>query len=104
MSSVEKNMAQNIYENMKNTFLDKLDDKEKEKYQKFGEKFYNSFNVDKGMPFDTSINLEESLAYIVESLKSGLHPKFLTEDERMLVQAGYGDEWYKKWGYDSIDI
>jgi len=98
-----KPIAENMYEQMKNSFLDKLDDKEKEKYQKFGEKFYNSFNVETGHPYDTStINLEESLAYVVESLKSGLHPKCLTEDEVMLVRAGYGDEWYKHWGYDSI--
>jgi len=92
-----------MYEKMKHSFLDQLDEKEKVKFQKFGEKFYNSFNVDTCQPYDTSsINLEESLAYVVESLKSGLHPKYLTEDEKMLVEAGYGKEWYKKWGYDSI--
>jgi hypothetical protein len=48
--------------------------------------------------------MEESLAYVVESLKSGLHPKYLTEDERTLVRAGYGDQWYEKWGYTSKDL
>jgi hypothetical protein len=48
--------------------------------------------------------MEESLAYVVESLKSGLHPKYLTEDEIMLLRAGYGDEWYQKWGYKKEDL
>jgi hypothetical protein len=96
--------AEKIYESMKKTFLDKLNDEEKERYQKFGEKFYNSFNVETGNPFDTNtINMEESLAYVIESIKSGLHPKYLTEDEQMLIRAGYGDHWYTKFGYDSIE-
>jgi len=103
-SNNNNNRAETMYEQMKHHFLDKLDEKEKEKYLKFGEKFYNSFNVDTGHPYDAhTISMEESLAYVVESLKSGLHPKYLTEDEVMLVQAGYGDEWYKKWGYDSLE-
>jgi len=96
--------AEAMYDKMKHAFLDQLDEKEKEKYQKFGEKFYNSFNVNTGQPYDSStISLEESLAYVVESLKSGLHPRCLTEDEVMLLRAGYGDDWYTKWGYDSLD-
>ena len=47
--------------------------------------------------------MEEAVSYVVESLKSGLHPKYLTEDEQVLLQAAYGDEWYKEWGYDSIN-
>jgi hypothetical protein len=90
---------------MKQSFLDKASEKDIENYKKFGEKFYNSFDVDTGMPTDNNvINMEESLAYIVESLKSGLHPKYLSEDEIMLIRAGYGDEWYTRWGYKKEDL
>ena len=99
---MSNSLSENMYEKMKKTFLENMNEEDKEKYQKFGEKFYNSFNVETCQPYDNSIHLEESLAYVVESLKSGLHPKYLTEDEKILVQAGYGDEWYKNWGYDSI--
>lgn len=94
-----------FFEQMKKSFLDKASDEEKERYQRFGEKFYNSFDVEKGEPFDPSvINMEEALAYVVESLKSGLHPKHLTEDEQMMMRAGYGEEWFKNWGYTENDL
>lgn len=97
-------MANKFFDRMKKTFLDSASEEDKEKYQKFGEKFYNSFDVNTGNPNDNTIFMEESLAYVVESLKSGLHPKYLTEDEIVLLQAGYGDEWYKKWGYKRDDV
>jgi hypothetical protein len=91
---------------MKKTFLDNASQEEKDRYQKFGEKFYNQFNVDTGKPncMDPTICMEESLAYVVESLKSGLHPKHLTFDEATLLKAGYGDKWFEKWGYQEKEI
>ena len=81
---------------------------EREKFQKIGERLYSSFDAQKGtlLPGQDveSIRLEESLAYVVESLKSGLHPKYLTYDEIHLLRAGYGDEWYKKWNYTEEDL
>ena len=85
-----------------------LPDEEREKFQRIGERLYNSFDVHKGQVLPNqgadSIRLEESLAYVVESMKSGLHPKYLTEDEIHLLRAGYGDEWYTKWGYAKEDV
>lgn len=81
---------------------------QKQQFMKLGEKFYNSFNVHKGEIFqekdDKVINLEEALAYVVESMKSGLHPKYLTEDEVHLLKAGFGDKWYEEWGYEEKDL
>jgi hypothetical protein len=85
-----------------------LPEEQKQQFLKLGEKFYNSFDVYKGDIFqkkdDNCIHLEEALAYVVESMKSGLHPKYLNEDEVHLLKAGYGDEWYKNWGYEKSDI
>lgn len=64
-----------------------------------GEKFHESFNVSKGDLHD--IDMEEALAYVVESLKSGIHPAYLDEDEKAILAAGYGEKWYEKWGYAS---
>ena len=67
-----------------------------------GEKFHESFDVAKGTVHNTNeISMEEALAYVVESLKSGIHPAYLTDDEKALLMAGYGEEWYKQWGYAS---
>jgi hypothetical protein len=83
-----------------------LPPEEIEKYEKIGQRLY--MNHDEAMgEFKTSssaITLEESLAYVVEGLKSGLHPKFLSSDEIHLLRAGYGDEWFTQWGYTREDV
>jgi len=97
--------ATEMFHKLRTRFLENLPDEDKEAYRRFGEKFHSSFDVDTGSPIDLStINMEESLAYLVESLKSGLHPTYLTEDEVVLLKAGYGEEWYTKWGYTKNDL
>lgn len=100
--------ANEIFEKMKKSFLDKMSEEDKDRYAKFGEKFYQSFDVNTGGPISDpnkiEICMEESLAYVVESLKSGLHPSYLNEDETTLLRAGYGEEWYKNWGYQKKDL
>ena len=88
--NVEKGMTAEQIENMK----------------VLGEKFHESFDVAKGTIHNNTneINMEEALAYVVESLKSGIHPSYLSEDEIAMVKAGYGEEWYKNWGYCLEDI
>lgn len=66
-----------------------------------GEKFHESFDISKGTVKDlNNIDMEEALAYVVESLKSGIHPSYLTEDEKAMMSAGYGEDWMTKWGYE----
>lgn len=101
---MKTNDANDIFQSMRKSIIQSIPPEERENYQKLGEKFHQSFNVFTGTVEDLSaISMEESLAYIVESLKAGLHPSFLTEDERAMLVAGYGDEWYKKWGYTQTE-
>lgn len=98
----ENKISMEIFNNMRQKFLDNLPDEEREAYQKFGEKFHSSFDVNSGSSVNLSeINMEEALAYVVQSLESGLHPKYITEDEDALLTAAYGEEWYKKWNYET---
>ena len=48
--------------------------------------------------------MEEALSYVVETLKSGLHPKYLDEDDKALLEAGYGEKWFENWGYQQEDV
>jgi hypothetical protein len=52
----------------------------------------------------TDIFLEESLAYVSENVKAGLHPRYLNAEDVDLLVAGYGNEWYKDFGYEKDDI
>jgi len=104
-----------FFRQMRETFIGQLSEEDVERYQKFGEAFYESFNMETGSPFemgvdntgssgDGAVPLEESLAYVVESLKAGLHPAYLSVEEQTLVQACYGEEWYRRFGFESLTL
>ena len=98
----ENKLSMEIFESMRTKFLENLPEEEREAYQKFGEKFHSSFDVNTGSSVNLSeINMEEALAYVVQGLESGLHPKYITEDEDALLTAAYGEEWFKKWNYET---
>ena len=91
-----------IFQNMKQKFIESVPEEDRKAYERFGEKFHASFDVNTGNPVDLSnICMEEALSYVVQGLNAGLHPKYITEDEDALLQAAYGDEWFTKWGYSS---
>jgi hypothetical protein len=97
-------VSEKLFESMKTSLVKNLSEDDKASYQKFGEKFHKMLET---MSFETEgrneICMEESLSYIVESLKSGLHPRYLSLDEQKLVEAGYGEKWFQKWGYESLE-
>ena len=98
-------VANKMYEDIKQKIFANLPEEERTKYQRLGEKFHSSFNVGSGTTYDLStINMEEAVAYVVESLKSGLHPPYLTEDEKVLLESAYGTSWYTQWGYQDSDL
>jgi hypothetical protein len=91
-----------FFETIKKKYLDNLSPEEVKQYERFGEKFYAlDFSKQKIDDGKKVINLEESLANICRGLQSGLHPSFISEEEERLLKAAYGEEWYKKFGYDS---
>jgi hypothetical protein len=84
-----------------------LTDEQKKGYERLAEKFHQSFDVENQQQRDHNVKeiaLEECLAYLVESLKSGLHPKHMTKMERDLVKSHFKDEWYTYFGYDRGDL
>lgn len=92
---------------MVNSALKAMSPADIEHYKKLGESLYKDIN------FETS-NIEsknnlppyiaDAVAYIVESLKSGLHPSMLHKDEVNVLEEVYGKEWYKKWNYTENDL
>ena len=84
-----------------------LTEEQKEEYGRLAEKFHQSFDVSKQAPGDHNVKeiaLEECLAYLIESLKSGLHPQHMTKAERGLVESHYGDKWYEVFEYEREEL
>lgn len=74
-----------------------------EEYKKKGEEFFA--NVDfEDKDGNTIPPVESACAYITEGLKSGIHPSYLDDDEKRVMEEIYGKEWYKKWGWESLEF
>lgn len=76
---------------------------EQKKYEEMGEHMYGNIDTafnEKG-EFNAAV---ETVAQIRVMLQSGMHPSFLSKDEREFLENYIGKEWYKEFGYLEADI
>lgn len=78
------------------------------KYAKLGESFYKDVDYETSAIIDkTNIVppfMKNAVKYIEESLKSGLHPCMMTNEEKELMKSIYGIKWYENYGYVEGDL
>lgn len=75
-----------------------------EKYKRLGESMYKDIDFENGTIQNV---IDESLKKMDHTLKSGLHPSMLSDDEKNLLKEEIGEKWYEKYGYvedDLVDI
>jgi len=114
----EKHVQTSFFQQMRKKMESQVSPEHQEELRKEGEKYFEKIHHlyeesqvpmivdDKNTKKEKgpTIDLEESLAYLTENLKSGLHPQYLTEADVQLIVAGYGNEWYQTFGYEAQDI
>lgn len=66
-----------------------------DEYKKIGEKMYNT--IDFVNPLMENEPLINSIAYINEALKSGLHYTYLSDNEKLIMKEHYGKNWFEKY-------
>jgi hypothetical protein len=106
MSSNSKTSKNSLWDNdMVNAAKKSMSKEELLRYEKIGESMF------KDIDFETSAIsnnkdplLSDAVAYIIEGLKSGLHPSMLDSDELNVLENYYGKEWYESWGYKKEDL
>ena len=90
---------------MVNNAIKAMSKEDLEKYKKVGEQLYGNVNFEDSTVINKLITpVDEAIAYIEEGLKSGLMPHDLDENEVILLQQTYGEEWYKKYGFSREEV
>lgn len=85
--------------------MNALDSEQIDKYKKIGEEMYGNIDFTQSKVLNNMpAPMAEALAYIVEGLKAGIHPSDLDKDEMKLLEEGYGEKWYERWGYNEKDL
>jgi len=102
-------MSYNNHDLFNNPMIDSalkaLSPEDVEKYKKIGEEMYGNMNfVDSEILNNMPAPIAEAVAYISESIKSGLHPSMLDENEIKVLEEAYGENWYLKFDYCKEDL
>jgi hypothetical protein len=87
--------------------LNAMSDEDRENYKKLGESMFADINFETASITDKNnvpLFLNDAASYICESIKSGLHPSMLTDDEKIVMENVLGKEWYKKYDYTKEDL
>jgi hypothetical protein len=79
---------------------------QQEKWAKMGEEMYNTVDfVDaEGKSQTIPEDMMEGAAYVIDSIKSGMHISYLEKNERDLLKEIYGSKWHERFGYTEQDI
>jgi len=74
---------------------------DREKYDKIGKELYDSINFETGVPDETVNDVLEQLKAMIES---GMHPSYLSYEEKNFLEHYMGKEWYTEFGYLKNDL
>jgi len=96
----EKHVNQALY----NQAIGSLTPEQIAQYKKTGEEMYNTVDFNTSQIINSEPLFMESIAYITESLKSGLHPSCLSKTEIEVMQQAYGADWFIQFGYKDMNL
>jgi len=70
-------------------------------YARIGEEIHQTDFTNPNLEKDF---LEEPTRYISLALSSGIHPSFLSDNEKEIMRQTNGDQWFREWGYTEEDL
>jgi len=78
---------------------------ELQRYKEIGQSMYGDVDFEASKVLNNiPPPMAEAVAYVEESLKSGLHPSMLEEKEVALLVEVRGHKWYERWGYTQDNL
>lgn len=80
-----------------------MSEEDQQKYKEMGEHMYGNLEEQFNEKGEMTSALE-TVAQIRVMLQSGMHPSYLTRDEREFLEQYIGKEWYKEFGYLEADV
>ena len=88
---------------------DGMSEEDKKRYSKIGEEMYNSISFENinsqgSLATQNADEIEiENASEIKLMLKSGMHPSFLTTQEKDIMKNVFGENWIKEFGFLEMD-
>ena len=93
-------------ESLVHSALQTMDIDDAKRYKDMGRDYFENLDMesvnDKG-DF-TPISVKESIQRLLVIIKSGMHPSFLTENDKQILSIEYSKTWYEEFGYTKEDL
>lgn len=87
------NNNQHVNSDLFHQLKDSMSEQKLKEYNEIGQQMYSiDFN-------QSDSELPIYVAYVSEALKSGMHPDYLDENEKNVMEKAYGTEWPKRFGF-----
>ena len=96
---MSKTTKYDLFDNpMVNAAREAMPEEQKKQYEIIGKEMYGAIDFEKSQVLNNMPEpMQQAIIYIEEGLKSGLHPDFLEDDEKRLMEEAYGPQWAKKY-------
>ncbi len=88
-----------VFIEMKNS----LPIEEQKRYEEMGQHMYNTIDVDFNEKGEMT-SAVEMVSQIKVMLNSGMHPSYLSKEEKEFLEKYLGKEWYKEFGFLECDL
>lgn len=80
-----------------------MPEEDQKRYEDIGKHMYNNLENDFGEQGEMNAAVE-TIAQLRVMLQSGMHPCYLTREEKDFLANYVGKEWYKEFGYLESDL
>ena len=87
-----------------------ISDDDKKRYAKIGEEMYNSIsfediNSQGQLATENAETIElENVSQIKLMLQSGIHPSYLSTQEKDMIKNAFGKKWFEQYGFLETDL
>lgn len=80
-----------------------MPEEDQKRYEDIGKHMYNNLENDFGEQGEMNAAVE-TIAQLRIMLQSGMHPSYLSREEKDFLTSYVGKEWYKDFGYLESDL
>lgn len=104
--TAQSSASNNLFNNPQfKAAFESLSPEDQKKYKDIGKELYDTIDfVKAGTQEQDDSDEKEKIAYVVNQLRSGIHPSDMEPGEKLIMEDAYGSEWYTTWGYVKEDL
>jgi len=102
----DKRLINDLFDNnMTRAALASMTPEQIQRYKNIGEEMYGTLDFESSKVLNNvPPPMREATAYLMDLVRSGLHPSMMSDNDKALLVESIGKDWYKRFGYVEQDL